>query len=166
MRALILAFITVASSHATAYETLDEAISALWNGISHAPNQPSDVESLDKLFHRNGVIFGSSYKEGLSSLSQSSKKDFIAALATVRESGFYECEIERNITRYDRFAHVYSVVESRTEKTAVKADFTGVNSMQFYQTDQGWQILSLYYQVEKQDLPVVSKNAGQCLNAD
>jgi len=58
------------------------------------------------------------------------------------------------------------VVESRTEKTAIKPDFVGVNSVQLYNQGGSWQILLLYYLVEKPDLPIVALNAvsGRSLN--
>jgi len=92
--------------------------------------------------------------------------DFLKAFAKVLQNGFSECEIFRVVQSYDPFAVAYSVVESRTEKTATKPDFVGVNTVQLYKQAESWQILSLYYHVEKPDLPIAASNAesGSCLN--
>jgi hypothetical protein len=60
---------------------------------------------------------------------------------------------------------VYSVVESRTDKNAKAADFVGVNSIQLYKADAGWQILALYYHVSLADVPVAlgQGKTGVCL---
>ena len=50
--------------------------------------------------------------------------------------------------RFDRFAAVVSVVESRTDPQQLEPDLTGINSIQWYRSDEGWQIQSLYYHLE------------------
>ena len=83
----------------------------------------------------------------------------------MRPTGFYECEVTREVKRQDHFATIYSVVESRTDPAAAKADFVGVNSIQLYQSEEGWQIVSLYYHVGKPGMPVPLEGgrSGVCL---
>lgn len=86
-------------------------------------------------------------------------------MTAARPKGFYECEVSRQQVQHDRFAAVYSVVESRTDKNAKAADFVGVNSIQLYKADAGWQILALYYHVSLADVPVAlgQGKTGVCL---
>lgn len=141
------------------------AAHALWRALSHAPGVAADADALTELFHPQAVVIGSRYRAGASALSIDPGRDFIAGLRQVRPGGFHECEIAREIKQYDRFATVYSVVESRTDPAAKQANFTGVNSIQLYRSDTGWQIVSLYYQVEAPGtpIPLAGARSGVCL---
>jgi hypothetical protein len=161
-RLLLLAvFLAAPFAHAD----VPEAVSTLWRALSHAPGAAADTAALSQLFHADAVVFGDRYRNGQATLTATKGQDFIASLKTVRAAGFYECEVARDIKEYDRFATVYSVVESRTDQGSARADFVGVNSIQLYRTDSGWQIVSLYYHVERPGAPVSLGNgkSGVCL---
>lgn len=93
--------------------------------------------------------------------------DFITGQRQVRPTGFHECEVVREVREYDRFATVYSVVETRRDSSSAKADYTGVNSIQLYRDNEGWKIVSLYYHVERPGLPIPLGGglSGKCLDA-
>ena len=111
------------------------------------------------------MVYGARYRNGAAALSVARGTDFAAGIGRVGEKGFYECEVAREVRQYDRFATVYSVVESRNERSARKADFTGVNSIQLYRADDGWRIIGLYYQVELPGRPISLQGGktGVCL---
>lgn len=165
-RFVLLSFATLCASavHAAA-PSPEAAASTLWRALSHPPGVAADVAALEGLFHPDGVVIGARYRAGTPTLSIGKGSDFIAGMRQARPSGFYECEVARDVKQYDRFATVYSVVESRTNPAARKADFTGVNSIQLHRGDDGWKIVSLYYQVEKPGLPVPLQGGqtGVCL---
>ena len=73
----------------------------------------------------------------------------------------------REVREYDRFATVYSVVETRRDPKAATADYTGVNSIQLYRDDDGWKIVSLYYHVGQPGMKVAldGGKTGVCLDA-
>ncbi|RVU35568.1 hypothetical protein EOE67_13315 [Rheinheimera riviphila] len=163
---LILPLLTLPLSCVAAEKSAEETVATLWNAISNDAGATADTATLQRIFHQDAVIFGGRYQDGKPVVQRSMLDDFLKPLARVQEKGFYECEISRVVQTYDRFAVAYSVVESRTEKTATKPDFVGVNSVQLYKQGDSWQILSLYYHVEKPDLPIAAPNAvsGRCLN--
>ncbi|ALS98351.1 nuclear transport factor 2 family protein [Lacimicrobium alkaliphilum] len=166
MRYLIFVLLFTINSAAAAEQSGPESVVAkLWQGISHEPNQASDVALLEQLFHPDGTVYGVRYTDNAPDLSKVTVTEFLKALEKEREAGFYECEVFRKMQVYDRFATVYSVVESRTDKQAVEPDFTGVNSIQLYKEGQQWKILSLYYQVENPAIaiPLQSGQSGKCL---
>lgn len=138
---------------------------ALWRALSAAPGQGADAATLRRLFHSDGVIFGSRVQDGSEVLTRTGAAEFIARQAEPGDKGFYECEIARDVKAGGRFAVVYSLVESRTDATAAAPDFTGHNSLQLYRTDDGWKILSLYYHVPRANVPVASLTGetGRCL---
>lgn len=145
--------------------TPDAAAGTLWRALSHGPNQGADAPMLRDLFHRDGMVYGGRYKDGAALFSAQKAGEFLAAVETPRANAFYECEVAREVKRYDRFATVYSVVESRKDKLAAKADFVGVNSIQLYQDGSEWKIVSLYYHVEKPGtaIPLDGGKPGTCL---
>jgi hypothetical protein len=151
---------------ATAAETTpDQAVSMLWRALSNDPGHSADVLTLKRIFHEDAVVFGGRYKENIPKVKRTMINDFIKSQESISGKGFYECEISRVIKTYDRFAVAYSVVESRTDKTALKPNAVGVNSIQLYKVGSQWQILSLYYHLEKQELPIPydGGQSGKCI---
>lgn len=164
-RLVLLAFFALSANASHAAATSPEAAAAtLWRSLSHPPGVAADVGALSELFHADGVVIGARYRADIPTLSIAKGADFIAGMRQARPTGFHECEVAREVLQYDRFATVYSVVESRTDP-GTKADFVGVNSIQLYRGDHGWKIVSLYYQVEKPGLPVPLRGGrtGVCL---
>ena len=164
-RFVFLILVASCAGWASAAATPEAASAALWRGLSHAPGVAADTGALSRLFHPDGVVIGARYRGEAPTLSVDKGSDFIARLRQVRPTGFYECEVARQVKRQDRFATVYSVVESRTDPKAVKADFVGVNSIGLHQGEDGWKIVSLYYHVGKPDAPVPLEGgrSGVCL---
>lgn len=141
-----------------------DVVAGFWQALSRDPGARPDIATLQRVFHPQAVVFGARYREGTPSLAVMPASDFIRRIDRAGERGFYECEVARQVNSYDRFATVYSVVESRTRRDAA-ADFTGVNSLQLYLDEGRWQIISVYYQVEKEGLPVplAGGETGRCL---
>lgn len=164
--ASLAALFFASATHATDTTGPERTVSALWRAMSHEAGAAADVATLRGLFHPDAVVFGSRLRNGQASLRRSMAGDFLRALEPVGDAGFHECEIMRRVEAYDRFATVYSVVESRTDASAKTPDFTGVNSLQLYRDDDGWKIVSLYYHVGPADLPVPGEQArtGHCLD--
>jgi hypothetical protein len=148
-----------------AENTPEETVSSLWRALSNAPGATADLATLKRIFHEDGVIFGGRYKDGAPVVKRTSAQDFLKPFEKAGDKGFYECETTRTIHTYDRFAVAYSVVESRTDKAAAAPDFVGVNSVQLYKVGSEWKILSLYYHVEKQGLPIPLDGGrqGKCI---
>ncbi len=167
-RLVLLTFAISCAGWAAAAATPEAASAALWRGLSHAPGVAADTEALSRLFHPDSVVIGARYRGDTPTLSVDKGSDFIARLRQVRPTGFYECEVAREVKRQDRFATIYSVVESRTDPRAAKADFVGVNSLQLYRGEEGWKIVSLYYHVGKPDaqVPLDGGRSGACLGKD
>lgn len=161
---LSLCFVPLAAS---AGNTVEATVNTLWRSLSHDANAGGDAAALRKIFHADAVVFGSRYRDGQALFSVTKASDFISQVGTARPASFYECEVSREVRQYDRFATVYSVVESRADKRSSKADFVGVNSIELYQQGDEWKIVALYYQVEKPGLPVPLGNgkSGACLGA-
>ncbi|WP_338849372.1 nuclear transport factor 2 family protein [Massilia sp. W12] len=158
------ALLLSAATLCPAAETPQALLQQLWALSSHGPNQAVNLSALGELFHEDAVVFGGGYRGDAPRVSRSSKAEFLKQMAPLSAKGFYECEIERQVLLHERFATVYSVVETRSTLTQAKPDFVGANSLQLFKTEQGWKILSLYYFVGKREAPVTSKGeSGVCL---
>jgi len=167
-RIVLLSCAALAASGAWAAATPEAASAALWRGLSHPPGVAADTGALSRLFHPEGVVIGARYRGDAPTLSVDKGSDFLDRLRQARPTGFYECEVARDVKRHDRFATVYSVVESRTDPKAAKADFVGVNSIQLHLGEDGWKIVSLYYHVGQPSTPVPLEGGrtGACLGED
>jgi hypothetical protein len=165
VRSYLFALLLLPLAASAIEPTPDETVTALWRALSNDPGASADVATLKQLFIADAVVFGGHYKDGVPSIRRTAIKDFLKSQEGISGKGFYECEVAREVKIYDRFAVVYSVVESRTDKAAVKPTLVGSNSIQLYKVGSQWQILSLYYQVEKQGLPIPLDDgkSGKCL---
>lgn len=165
MRSLLLSLLLVPLGASAAESTPEEAVSTLWSALSNDPGASADLAALKRIFHEDAVVFGGRYKDGVPVVRRSTAEDFLKPYERVGEKGFYECEVSRVMQTYDRFAVAYSIVESRTDKAAATADFVGVNSVQLYKEGSQWKVLSLYYHVERQGLPIPlgGGQSGKCI---
>lgn len=164
--AVLAALLFSPASHAADRSTPDNTVAALWRAMSHEAGVAADAAALRDIFHNDAVVFGSRLRNGQPSIKRTAIADFLDSFDTVSETAFHECEIARRTDAFDRFAAVYSIVESRTDAASVEPDFTGVNSIQLYRDDDGWKIVSLYYHVGSTDLaiPGAERRSGRCLD--
>lgn len=167
MRRTLIALLASLPLFANAAATAEAAVTQLWKASSHAPGVAADVDTLARLFRHDGVVAGGRYANGSAVFQSIKAADYVASQRQPRPHGFYECEVSRHVTQYDRFATVYSVVETRRDPAASRAEYTGVNSIQLYRDDEGWKIFSLFYHVEKAGLPIALEGGktGVCLHA-
>lgn len=167
MRVLLSAVLVSFPILAAASTTPAATVAALWQASSHAPGAAPDAERLQKLFSSDTVVVGGIYRDGKPLFHTMKAQEFIAAQSRPKPHGFYECEVVREVREYDRFATVYSVVETRRDNTSAKADYTGVNSIQLYRDEEGWKIVSVYYHIEKPGTPIslAGGKSGVCLGA-
>ena len=165
MRILLLALLLAPAPLWASASTPGETVSALWKALSHDPGKGTDAALLARLFHQDAVIFGGRYKDGIPAMERTFAENFLMSQGKAQPDGFYECEVSRTIETYDRFATVYSVVESRTSKAAASPDAVGVNSIQLYKVGAEWKILSLYYHLERDDKPIPLDRgiSGKCI---
>lgn len=167
MRRLLPAVLACLPLTAFASAGPEAVVAALWQASSHAPGVAADADRLQGLFRTDAIVAGGLYHQGKPQFQSMKAADFIAAQRRVQPEGFHECEVVRDVKEYDRFATVYSIVETRRDPKAAKADYTGVNSIQLYRDEGGWKIVSLYYHVEKPGTPVplAGGKSGACLGA-
>lgn len=154
---LLAALGPAATAHSQA--ALAQAVSRLWQAIGHAPGQPSDVATLQQLFHPQAQVFGQRLRASSLDVGAWPLARFLADMAQPSPRGLYECEVERQQRRFGGHAQVYSVVQTRHDPAQAAPAYTGVNSMQWQLGPQGWQLLSLHYALETPGLSLPAAEA-------
>lgn len=137
----------VAAASIAPDETPEDTISALWRAMSHPHGQMADVQTLQRIFHPDAILFGATHGKDAPVLRRWTVSEFLESFDPDPESGFHECEIQRSVDIQGRMAVAWSVVESRQDPASQQADFVGVNSIQLYRDGPHWKVLSLYYHV-------------------
>lgn len=142
---------------------LDERVATLWRAISHAPGQASDGGQLADLLHLQARIHGQVLRNSELGLRSWTGAEFLAAAGAPSAEGAYECEVVREQRRYGAHAQVYSVVQTHRDAQRTKAEYTGVNSMQWQLGPEGWQLVSLHYALGLPGQPTPPGYATDCI---
>lgn len=153
-------------AEAHSQQQLDERVATLWRAIGHGPGEGSDAQALSALLHPQAHVFGQAFKGGELGLRHWSGAEFLKAMQAPGPEALHECEVVREQRRYGAHAQVYSVVETHRDAARTKAEYTGVNSMQWQLGPEGWQLLSLHYALPlpgQAAPPVPGGATGRCL---
>ncbi len=73
------------------------------------------------------------------------------------DQGFYEREIARKIKTFGNIAHVWSTYESRRKPDDASPFTRGINSFQFVRHDNRWWVLTILWDSERADNPILTK---------
>jgi len=137
--------------------SVDHIVQALYEVIS-GPAGPRDWDKFRNLFHTDaymGVLRTDS--TGRASLRKITPAEYIQRNGEVfMKNDFFEKELHRQTLDYGNMTQVYSSyeLEMRTDKGLVTR--RGVNSIQLLRQNDRWQIMSLTWQEETPELPVLS----------
>ncbi len=138
-------------------QSVDQMVQTLYQVIS-GPAGPRDWDKFRSLFHPDaymGVIRQDSL--GRSSLRKITPAEYVQRNSEVfLKNDFFEKELHRQTLAYGHMTQVYSSyeLEMRTDKGLVSR--RGVNSIQLLRENDRWQIMSLTWQEETPELPVLS----------
>lgn len=129
------------------------ALSKLYEVISFEEGAEPNWNGLQAVFHERARITritpeGSDYLE---------PKSFLAMTRSMVELGaytsFYEFEVEREVRRFGNMAQVWSLYETRRNRSAAKPLGRGINSIQLICEGDVWRVLGLLWdeqQAERQ----------------
>lgn len=143
-------------------ESMDAILNALYDVISGPQDEKRDWNRLRSLFAPGArVIPTHSDKNGIAHADVMNVAEFIDMAAPVlAKEGFYERESHRTVQRYGAIAHVFSTYESR-RTAADKTPFQrGINSIQLLFDGHRWWVVTIYWQIERADLPVPKSYGG------
>lgn len=66
------------------------------------------------------------------------------------ENDFYEIETARRINVFGNMAHAWSIYEARRSPDSADLDRRGINSIQLYRDNDGWKIISMIWDNERE----------------
>lgn len=139
---------------------MDEAaigavVDAMYAMIS-GPAGPRDWSTQEAVFHpdcrqiRTGVdADGTPWRLSFSLAEYRDNAD--ALLANV---DFFEVETGREIRVFGNIAHVWSAYEARNALDDAAPERRGVNSIQLYQGEDGWKIIHMIWDNERDGVPL------------
>lgn len=150
----ILAIFDVKSQD-NAYQSIDAIIDALYDVIS-GPAGERDWDRFHGLFYR-GASMGAVQKSsgGDLTFAMFSPEAYVAKNGPFFEQrGFWEEEIGRTTSRFGELAHVFSAYQFRLDSEDAPVSVRGVNSIQLIYESDRWWVVSVYWNAERDDLPL------------
>ncbi|WP_422079373.1 hypothetical protein [Ulvibacterium sp.] len=131
-------------------ETLSGIIASAYDGISGEAGTSRQLEKIKALYAPNAIIFKNTSIEGKPSREVLTVAEFYEGMGEVRESGFFEEEINREIRIFGTIAHVWSTYQVRHAKNGPVIR-RGINSLQLHFKDNRWWILSWGWDGENEE---------------
>ncbi|MEM8764228.1 MAG: hypothetical protein AAGD88_10480 [Bacteroidota bacterium] len=124
-----------------AVETLSGIVSSAYKGISGEAGSSRELKKLKELYAPNAVIFKNSSVDGKLSRQVLTVEEFFSGMNDLRESGFFEEEINREARIFGNIAQVWSTYQIRHEKNGPIIR-RGINSMQLHFDENRWWIVA------------------------
>jgi hypothetical protein len=142
-----------AGARASDGESIDSIINAMYGTIS-GPAGPRDWDRFRGLFVEGATMSAVQVRDGESSLTVMAVEDYITnAGSFFEQNAFFETEAARRVETFGRIAHVWTTYESR--RSPDDEPFArGINSVQLYQSDDGWRIVSIHWDSERPGVPI------------
>jgi hypothetical protein len=130
-----------------------QALSKLYEVISFEEGAEPNWSGLQAVFHERARITritpeGSDYLEPASFLAMTRNMVELGAYTS-----FYEFELEREVRKFGNMAQVWSLYETRRNRSAEKPLGRGINSIQLIYEGDRWRVLGLLWdeqQAERQ----------------
>lgn len=139
---------------------MDEAaIGAVVDGMYamiSGPAGPRDWSTQDAVFHpdcrqiRTGVdAQGAPWRLSFSLAEYRANADALLA-----DMDFFEVETGREIRVFGNIAHVWSAYEARQAPGDAAPERRGINSIQLYKGEEGWKIIHMIWDNERDGVPL------------
>lgn len=122
-----------------------QALSELYEVISFEEGAEPNWDGLQAVFHERARITritpeGSDYLEPASFLAMTRSMVELGAYTS-----FYEFELEREVRQFGNMAQVWSLYETRRNRSAEKPLGRGINSIQLIYEGDRWRVLGLLW---------------------
>ncbi len=129
-------------------ETLSGIIATAYDGISGEAGTSRQLERMRTLYAPHAIISKNTLIEGKPSREVLTLEEFYSGMGDLRESGFFEEEINREVRIFGTIAHVWSSYRIRNSKNGPILR-RGINSIQLQYKDNRWWILSWIWDAER-----------------
>jgi hypothetical protein len=143
-------------------ESVDAIIAALYDVISGPAGTQRDWERERSLFYPGARLIPTATVAGRNDVELAPQildvEGYIARVEPLFEKkGFYETEVARCAEHFGSIAHVWSTYESRHDPSDPEPFMRGINSIQLFNDQKRWWIVSIYWQHENAQQPLPQK---------
>jgi hypothetical protein len=144
------------ATHAGDFDSLESLTRAVYDAIS-GPAGPRDWIHFRSLFADGGRLISMRTVNGVSTPNVMTPEEYAQrAGANFDKNPFYEKETARRVETFGSIAHVFSTYESR-RAPADKPFARGINSFQLVNTAQGWRVMTILWDSEREGNPIPDK---------
>ncbi|RED45943.1 hypothetical protein [Seonamhaeicola aphaedonensis] len=139
--------------------TLDKTIKTLYDVISGEKGKKRNWGQFKFLFHKDAKLIPSGKgKEGYYRVRYMSPDDYVKSSGSwLVENGFFEKEINREVSIFGNIAHVFSTYEAFKSESDESPFMRGINSIQLLHDGRRWWIINIYWTQETEDNPIPEK---------
>ncbi len=130
---------------------IGKVLDELYDIIS-GPAGPRDWSRQKAIFHDESRQMRTWIEPDGSAAIKIMGRDAYAADTTpyFAENAFYEIETARRINIFGNMAHAWSIYEARRSPDAADLDRRGINSIQLYKDADGWKVMSMIWDNERE----------------
>jgi hypothetical protein len=157
-RNLVLAMLALApfAVHAGDLDSINTVTRAVYDSIS-GPAGPRDWAHFRSLFADGARLISIRTANGVSTPNVMTPEEYAQrAGANFEKNPFYESEAAQRVETFGAIAHVFSTYESR-RAPGEKPFARGINSFQLVKTPQGWKIMTILWDSEREGNPLPEK---------
>ena len=147
--AVLAALAWLVPAHAGDFDSIETITRAVYDTIS-GPAGRRDWVKFKSLFVDGGRLISIRTASGVSTPNVMTPDDYAQrAGANFEKSAFYEVEAAHRIETFGAIAHVFSTYESR-RAPGEKPFARGINSFQLVKTAQGWKVITILWDSERE----------------
>jgi hypothetical protein len=134
--------------------SIDTLLTRLYEVISFEVGGQPDWSAMRALFSLHARITHVT-PEGIDYMNFDDFREMASGLlASGVFTSFWEYEVARSVRRFGAIAHVLSAYESKENRSAELPFARGINSLQLIREPDGWKVLSLLWDEERDDNPL------------
>lgn len=142
--------------HAGDLDSVESVTREVYNAIS-GPAGPRDWAKFRALFADGARLISIRTANGVSTPNVMTPDEYATrAGANFEKNPFYESESARRVETFGAIAHVFSTYESR-RAPGEKPFARGINSFQLVKTSQGWKVMTILWDSEREGNPLPEK---------
>ncbi len=151
--AMALPFYSAAAADS---DSIDSAVRATYASIS-GPAGPRDWPRFRALFSEGARLISIRVTDGVPAPVVMTPEEYIQrAGANFDKNAFYEAPVANRVETFGNIAHVFSTYESR-RAPGEKPFARGINSFQLVKTAQGWKVMTILWDSEREGSPIPEK---------
>jgi hypothetical protein len=131
--------------------SMDAIVRAIYEAISFREGKEPDISRFRSLFNPNAQFIRIT-RDGVDTMNvESFTASFRERVETGALKSFYEAEISRKTSAFGSIAQIFSTYHKRMNTEDPEGLIRGINSLQLYNDEQRWWIISILWEDERAD---------------